>query len=250
MRTKQFNSVKPYCYILTKLSNGKKYFGIRWSNIKFNRSPINDFGVFYFTSNLKLQKEFKSNPSNFKFKLHATFDTKEEAINYEYKYNKRYTIKSKKWINRAAYPQIIPTDKYNKIKSERMSGSGNPNYGKIHSKRIKKLISINRSKNKKPPWNKGIPRTKAVKMASSKANRGRPAWNKGKKTKRSFVLKMRISKFKLSQKQMTEAAKLWSKGYPLSQIAKHFKVSIKAVHRGCLFIGAKYNHKTKRAIFN
>ena len=29
MRTKEFNKVKPYCYILTRLSDGKKYFGYR-----------------------------------------------------------------------------------------------------------------------------------------------------------------------------------------------------------------------------
>ena len=249
MKSRQFNKVKPYCYILTRISDGKKYFGVRWGNTRFNRSPKNDFGIFYFSSILKFKEEFKSKPNNFNFKLHATFENKIEAIRYEHFYNKKFTIKSNNWINRGAFPQIVPTAAYNKIKSNRMLGSGNTNYGKKHSKKIKKLISINRSKNKKPPWNKGKQRSPEVKDLISKANKGKVAWNEGKKMKKKSVLKMRLSKFKLNNKQMIKAAKLWSKGYPLSKIAKHYKISIKAVHRACLFIGAKYNHKIKRAIF-
>jgi|TARA_B110000037_G_scaffold133001_1_gene150904 predicted DNA-binding protein YlxM (UPF0122 family) len=246
LKSRQFNKVKPYCYILTRLKDEKKYFGVRWQNVKYNRTPKKDFGKFYFTSNTKIKKSFKSNPKNFKFILHATFDSKIEAINYEFNYNKKNTIKSIKWINRAAYPQVIPTEKYNKIKSKRMRGKGNPNFGKKHSKKIKEFISKNNKGNK--PWNKGVPRSQKVKDAISKKNKGKIGWNKGKKTKKRIIFKMQLSKFKLNEKQMITASKLWAKGISLSTISKRYKISVKAVHRACNFIGTKYNHKLKKAI--
>ena len=51
MRTKEFNKVKPYCYEITRNKDGKKYFGVRWSNIALNRPPIYDLGISYFTRN-------------------------------------------------------------------------------------------------------------------------------------------------------------------------------------------------------
>ena len=39
MKTKEFNKVKPYCYILIRLSDGQKYFGVRTQNVK-KKKPI------------------------------------------------------------------------------------------------------------------------------------------------------------------------------------------------------------------
>ena len=75
MKTKEFNKVKPYCYILVRLSDGQKYFGVRTQNVKKNRSPNKDFGKYYFSSSRTFKEPFKKNPEDFKFVIHSTFDT-------------------------------------------------------------------------------------------------------------------------------------------------------------------------------
>ena len=40
MKTKEFNKVKPYCYILTRLSDGMKYHGLRWDNVAKKITPV------------------------------------------------------------------------------------------------------------------------------------------------------------------------------------------------------------------
>ena len=102
---KEFNKVKPYVYWIKNNITGIKYFGVRWLNVKLNKTPIQDFGKVYFSSG-KLKKDFSKNPDNFKIKLIATFDTREEAREYELKQTKK-VIKNKRYANIAAYPAII-----------------------------------------------------------------------------------------------------------------------------------------------
>ena len=108
MRSKEFNKVKPYVYIIKNKSTGLKYFGVRWRNTHKDRTPFDDLGKEYFSSNPKLKKAFSKNPKNFEFKPVYTFNSKKEAILYELNFNKKI-IKSKKWLNTSAFPQIIHT---------------------------------------------------------------------------------------------------------------------------------------------
>ena len=61
MKHKEFNEVKPYTYFLQRKSDGVKYVGARYANVKLNLTPNQDFGKVYFTSG-KLRKDFKNNP--------------------------------------------------------------------------------------------------------------------------------------------------------------------------------------------
>ena len=61
MRTKEFDRVKPYVYWIKNNNTGIKYLGVRWLNVKLNKTPIQDFGKTYFSSGL-LEKDFKKNP--------------------------------------------------------------------------------------------------------------------------------------------------------------------------------------------
>ena len=123
---KEFNKVRPYCYVVTRLSDNKKYFGVRWANVKKRRTPINDFGKYYFSSQKEIRSEFKKDPKKFKFKLEATFSSIEEAREYEANKNKKL-IKDPNWLNLQAFPAII-----NEI---------NPNQGNKWSAEIRKKIS-------------------------------------------------------------------------------------------------------------
>ena len=63
MKTKEFNKIKPYTYLVTRLSDNKKYHGVRWGN---KVPPIKDLGVVYFTSSKKIKNEFKHNNQSIK----------------------------------------------------------------------------------------------------------------------------------------------------------------------------------------
>ena len=95
MKHKKFNEFYPYTYYLRDTQTGQKYHGVRWANCKLQRTPYDDFGIKYFTSG-KLSKNFKQNPERFKFRLCWTFDSIEEAQNYESKIN-TYLMTKKDW---------------------------------------------------------------------------------------------------------------------------------------------------------
>ena len=48
MRTREFDKIKPYTYILTRKLDNKKYHGVRFGNIKLGLTPNQDFGKKYF----------------------------------------------------------------------------------------------------------------------------------------------------------------------------------------------------------
>ena len=123
MKTKEFNKIKPYTYLVIRLSDNKKYHGVRWGN---KMPPIKDLGVVYFTSSKEIRNEFKNNTSNFKIKFCWTFDTVNEARLYETKYNKKI-YKNENWINKSAFPAILY-----KV---------HPLLGKKHSKKSKLKMS-------------------------------------------------------------------------------------------------------------
>jgi hypothetical protein len=88
MRSKKFNEVRPYTYWIKHLETGIKYVGLRYRNVKFKRTPLEDFGTCYFTTG-KLKKQFKANPKSFKTKLLFTYDSIEEAIAHELELTKK-----------------------------------------------------------------------------------------------------------------------------------------------------------------
>ena len=195
MKLKNTNVVKPYCYILTRLSDGMKYHGLRWDNVRRKRTPHQDFGIFYFTSRASLNKEFKKNKKNFKFKITYTFDTKKEAQIYEAKFNKKI-LNKKGWLNQSAYPHLIQSDEGKaRIRASRLGT-------KQSSETIRKKIEATTGLKRKPRtkeekisiskgikkgfsegrkvWNVGIPMKKESKKKLSLALKGREVWNKGK----------------------------------------------------------------------
>lgn len=104
MRHKRFNESFPYTYYLTHKLTGLSYYGLRIANYtKHNCSPIEDFGINYFTSIGKchgwFKTEFIKNKDNFELNIHYTFDTPEEA----YKFEKQMIIalsNKKNWLNK------------------------------------------------------------------------------------------------------------------------------------------------------
>jgi hypothetical protein len=126
MKHKKFNEIYPYTYYIKRKKDGLQYHGVRISNVKSNRTPVEDFGVYYFTSG-KLKKEFKNNPSEFIWKLCFTFDTPLEAIIHEEHIN-NIIFKLPTWAN--AYGKYVPVDaaKVSREKSLMMKYGVNHNF--------------------------------------------------------------------------------------------------------------------------
>ena len=190
MKSKEFNKVKPYVYIIKNKSTGLKYFGVRWRNTHKNRSPFDDLGKEYFSSNPKLKKAFSKNPKNFEYKPVYTFNSKKEAILYELNFNKKI-IKSKKWLNTSAFPQII------------------------HTPQTKKKISKTKKGNS-PAWNKGIPHTETQKQKLKKNHKGFKGQKHSNKSKKKMSLSRKGIRF--SKKHLINLSKShmghipWNKG--------------------------------------
>jgi hypothetical protein len=226
MKTRKFNDVKPYCYILTRLSDEKKYFGFRWYNIKKNRSPNKDFGEFYFSSKKIIKDQFKKNPNKFKFKLVCTFDSIEEGRQYEVEQNKA-KIRDPKWFNQQAYPAIINTketiDRLTKLKIGRKVSSETR---KRLSKSLtgRKVSKETRSKISKSQIGKKVYLSTRRKI--SKIQTGRKLTKKWKKNI-SKSLKGKQNRIGTKQSKIAkEKIALASTGRRLSQSAKN-KISKK-----------------------
>lgn len=222
MKTKEFDKVKPYCYILTRLSDGKKYFGVRTQNVKKNRSPKEDFGKYYFTSSRTFKKEFKKKPEDFKFLLHSTFHTIKEALSYEHYYNKNYTVYSDLWINRAAWPAIIQTEESKKKISEANKGRKLTDYQKqkiIHSNKtrvygpetLEKISKINKGRKFPKEFREKISKSKMGKKLSKKHKKNIGLGVRGEKNgmfgkTHSFKVREKLSTIRIG-KRLTFATK-------------------------------------------
>ena len=107
MKTKEFNKIKPYTYLIIRKSDNMKYHGVRYGNVKLGLSPKEDFGKRYFGSSAgSFCKEFRFNSKEFKFKLAWTFDEINEATTYEKEVNKKI-YKRPDWENKNAFPAIF-----------------------------------------------------------------------------------------------------------------------------------------------
>ena len=146
MKSKDFNSPKPYIYMIKIIkadwTDKKYYFGLRWENVSLKRSAINDFGISYFTSQKKLKKDIKLNKENYELILKWTFDDIDEAINYEHKINQRL-IHRPNWLNKAAYPQIKHDSKDRQEISKRLTGRKLKTETKERISKSKKLFYKN-----------------------------------------------------------------------------------------------------------
>lgn len=119
-------NVKPYVYKCVEKNTGRFYIGYRYKN----RVPADqDLGVFYFTSNDYVKKNF----SNFDVFIVKEFETKRDAFLYE-----TYLIKETKGILQ------INSDKYYKTKKKYEKNPINeycllPECGKYINSSIKKF---------------------------------------------------------------------------------------------------------------
>lgn len=103
MKHKRFDEIFPYTYYVRHKQTGIKYYGVRWANVKENRTPADDFCKIYFTSIRTSQfywfkEALQRNQEDFEYRIHYTFDSLEEALAYETSITKRIYHR-KDWAN-------------------------------------------------------------------------------------------------------------------------------------------------------
>ena len=143
MKTKEFNKIKSYCYVLIKKSTKQKYYGVRARNVRENLSPLNDFGKRYFSSGC-FKEEFKEHPGKFKFILRWTFNSSEEAEKYEKKIVQILIRKNQwyNWVNKGYFPFLVHNEESLKKLKKSLKKSWNIERRKQRSKLAREYFSI------------------------------------------------------------------------------------------------------------
>ena len=79
-----------YTYLITEISTGMKYIGVR----SCNNLPEKDIGITYFSSssNKNFIKNQKENKNNYKYEVLQTFETRREAILNEIELHEKYCV--------------------------------------------------------------------------------------------------------------------------------------------------------------
>ena len=216
MKSKKFNEVRPYTYWIQNIATGIKYVGLRYANVnKHNRTPLEDFGIHYFTSG-KLKKDFKANPNSFKTKLLFTYDSIEEATAHELELTKKI-FRDNRYANNRSYPQLFATPEIRRKISENRKKALTPELRKKISKALKgkKLPEETKRKisealkGRKPSEEqkrkiseglKGKKKSEAAKKKMSEAS-------KGKKKSEAARRNMSKKKSEETKRKMSEALK-------------------------------------------
>ena len=142
MKSKKFNEVRPYTYWIQNIATGIKYVGLRYANVsRHKRTPLEDFGIHYFT-NGKLKKEFKANPKSFKTKLLFTYDSIDEAIAHELELTKKI-FRDNRYANIRSYPQVFATPEVRRKIGEASKGNTH-SLGFKHSEETRRKMSAGR----------------------------------------------------------------------------------------------------------
>lgn len=114
-RHKRFNEALPYTYLITHKETGLMYHGVRFANVRLGIAPNND--TYRGSSSDEIIKRIYDKPDEFKFELRWTFDTVEDAIQYEADVNGKILLRNKNremfanrnaWGNKVGAPSIEP----------------------------------------------------------------------------------------------------------------------------------------------
>ncbi len=103
MKHREFDSIHPYTYYVKHIPTGIKYYGVRWRNVTLGLTPHEDLGIHYFTSIRStvfawFKHRFQNNQDEFEYRIHYTYDTKDEAIEFEKQITRRI-FKNPGWAN-------------------------------------------------------------------------------------------------------------------------------------------------------
>jgi len=188
--------MKAYTYLIKFKPTNKFYYGVRFKNIKLNRTPEDDFMKHYTTSSEQINSLIqKHGLEAFEWEIRKTFDTPESAIIWETKVLTRAKVLKRQdvWFNANVAGYKITTPQGRQRIKERHTGiPKTDDHKKNLSESQKGKPKIN-SKNKTPEYRELMSKLKAGKnnprygvnvsaetcKRISEAKKGKPAKNKG-----------------------------------------------------------------------
>lgn len=144
MRHKKIDQVYAYTYCIKNKITGQKYHGVRYANIKLNKTPIEDFANIYFSSG-KLAEDFRNNSTNYRYRICLTFDSIEEALAHESLVNTKLMHLSdwEVWNNSKAIVYKVSPSLGRKVKGTAIADKiSKSNSGKIRSDKVKNNNSL------------------------------------------------------------------------------------------------------------
>lgn len=95
-----YNKKFHYVYQINEITTGRKYIGVRSSNIE----PTNDLGILYYSSssNKDFIRQQKENKNNYEYIILSTFKTRKDAIKEEIRLHDLYDVAvNENYINKA-----------------------------------------------------------------------------------------------------------------------------------------------------
>ena len=96
------NTYQAYTYLIKFKPTGIVYYGVRFKNIRLKRTPAEDFMIQYKTSSRQIKNLIKEHGiESFEWEIRKTFDTPEQAIDWEAKVLNRCNVLKKQdiWYN-------------------------------------------------------------------------------------------------------------------------------------------------------
>ena len=128
--------MKPYTYLIKFKPTGQCYYGSRFKNVRLGLNPEDDLMLHYTTSSNTINDLVNEHGLDaFEWEVRRTFDTPEQASDWETRVVKRCKVlESKKWLNGNIAGYIMPTEESRKKISDFHKG-------KAKSKEHKKNLS-------------------------------------------------------------------------------------------------------------
>jgi len=104
--------MKPYTYLIKFKPTGQFYYGSRSKNVRLGLNPEDDLMIRYTTSSSKINDLItKYGLDAFEWEVRRTFDTVEQASDWETRVLKRCKVlESEKWLNGNIAGYIVPTE--------------------------------------------------------------------------------------------------------------------------------------------
>jgi hypothetical protein len=104
--------MKPYTYLIKFKPTGQCYYGSRFKNVRLGINPEDDLMINYPTSSKYIRSLIDEHGLDaFEWEVRKTFDTPEQATNWESRVLKRCRVlESDKWLNQNVAGHIVLTE--------------------------------------------------------------------------------------------------------------------------------------------
>lgn len=129
-----------YTYLIYNKMNFKFYIGVRYTNIKYHQSPLEDLKIYKSSSrNGEFKNDLSENPENYEFEILEEFNNEFEAIYFEALLHQIYKVN----VNENCYNltmEIFPSTIFYTIKMWDFKLSREFGYSQIPSSRVKENL--------------------------------------------------------------------------------------------------------------